>query len=142
MSDDILTDEFLAHYGVKGMKWGHRKAGTGEPSSRKAAKADGKADKAAAKAAAKTARKAGRREIAKNLNSEFDLRTAEGKTRTGLTVASTILVGPATNIYMGAKIAQASGFSWGESAAVGLIGGAPGALAVAEISVRAKARKR
>lgn len=48
---DVQTDEFLAHYGVKGMKWGYRKPGTGEPSSRKAARAEKKERVAAYKQA-------------------------------------------------------------------------------------------
>lgn len=132
------AEDFLAHYGVKGMKWGQRKSGTGAPSARQVAKTE----KKAAKTADKATRKAGRREIASNLNKEFDLKTSAGKKRTGLTAASAILAGPATNIYMGAKIAQAAGYTKGQSAVVGLVGGAAGGLAVAELSVRADTRKR
>lgn len=38
MSDQEV-DDFLAHYGVPGMKWGRRKADTGAPSKRQAKKA-------------------------------------------------------------------------------------------------------
>lgn len=31
MIDDLDVEDFLAHYGVKGMRWGQRKAGNGSP---------------------------------------------------------------------------------------------------------------
>lgn len=48
---DEELDDFLAHYGVKGMRWGYRKPGTGKPSSRRATKAEKKERVAAYKQA-------------------------------------------------------------------------------------------
>lgn len=136
------ADDFLAHYGVKGMRWGHRKPGTGEPSDRKAAKAEKKAEKQTAKAEGKIARKAGRREIAKNLGSEFSLKTGKGQFNTGVTAAAAIFSKPAAAAaYVGIKTARSAGYSKGKSVAIGLIGGPPGALLAAELSVRKNARR-
>lgn len=138
MSEVIQADEFLAHYGVKGMRWGHRKPGTGEPSDRKAAKAE----KKAAKAEGKAARKAGRREVASNLGSEFSLKTARGRTQAGATAAVGILASPAASAaFVSVKTARAAGYSKGKSLAIGLIGGPPGALIAAELSVRKNTRR-
>lgn len=120
----MYTEEFLAHYGVKGMKWGKRKAPNAE------------------KAAGKAARKAERSKIVKNLNTQFNTTSTSGRVRTGATVAGALLATPVANIYMGAKVTRASGYSKGASVAVGLIGGAPGALVLAEVSARSAAKKR
>ena len=117
------SEDFLAHYGVKGMKWGKRKAPD------------------AAKVAAKAGRKAERSAIVKNLSTQFNTKSTSGRVRTGATVAGALLATPVANIYMGAKVTRASGYSKGASVAVGLIGGTPGALAVAELTARGRAKK-
>lgn len=38
MTDTITYEDYLAHYGVKGMKWGRRKGGAKELSARKTKK--------------------------------------------------------------------------------------------------------
>lgn len=53
MDSTLTPEDFLAHYGVKGMKWGQRKPGTGAPSSRQAAKTE-KKERVAAYKQAKT----------------------------------------------------------------------------------------
>lgn len=118
------TEDFLAHYGVKGMKWGKRKAPD------------------AAKVAAKAGRKAERSAIVKNLGTQFNTKTTSGRVRTGATVAGAILATPVANIYMGAKITRASGYSKGVSVAVGLTAGTAGGLAVAELTARSEAKKK
>lgn len=118
------TEDFLAHYGVKGMKWGKRKAPD------------------AAKVAAKAGRKAERSAIAKKLGTQFNTKSTSGRVRTGATVAGALLATPVANVYMGAKVTQASGYSKGASVVVGLIGGTPGALVLAEVSARSAAKKK
>lgn len=118
------AEDFLAHHGVKGMKWGKRKAPD------------------AVKAAGKAARKTERSAIVKNLGTQFNTKSTSGRVRTGATVAGALLATPVANIYMGAKVTRASGYSKGASVAVGLIGGTPGALVLAEVSARSAARKK
>lgn len=65
---DVQTDEFLAHYGVKGMRWGYRKPGTGEPSSRKAARAEKKERVAAYKQAKSDHKKAAKAAFQKSVD--------------------------------------------------------------------------
>ena len=119
----VDSDDFLEHYGVKGMRWGKRKAPD------------------AAKVAAKAGRKAERSAIVKNLGTQFNTTSTSGRVRTGATVAGALLATPVANIYMGAKVTRASGYSKGASVAVGLIGGTPGALVLAEVSARSRAKK-
>lgn len=107
----------LTHAGVKGMKWGVRKA-------------EIKADR-------KTARKTARKEVHDSVKSNFTLKTKAGRTNAGLTAVGSLLLSPQiTNVVVGASIAKSSGYSTGASVVTGLLGGTPGAILMSEIAIR------
>lgn len=114
METDV--EDFLAHYGKKGMKWGVRTAS----------------------AEVKAARKAGRAENAKNLQARYTKTNADGKTvmkkrRTAATVVDLMATGGG---YTGIQIAKSAGFTRGQSAAIGMLSGPVGAMVASEIKVR------
>lgn len=133
------AEDFLAHYGVKGMKWGVRKRDK-TPGARKAERASARQEASQAKAKAKATRSGARGAIGADLGSKFNLKTRDGKIRTGATTAGLILASPAAERYLGYELSKSAGYSTGKSAAIGFLGGTVGGLAAAEISVRKKAR--
>lgn len=113
------TDDFLAHYGKKGMKWGVRKEEL------------------------KEARKAGRRELRENIKGQY--RKDSGKLKKGRTAYTTlegvsaVMTGGASLVaspFTAAQVTRAAGYSKGKSIAIGILGGLPGAVLASEIRVR------
>ncbi|QED11512.1 hypothetical protein PP914_gp021 [Arthrobacter phage Qui] len=115
MSD--VTDDFLSHYGVQGMKWGKHKAGGGSGSG-------GGTNKAAVKEA--------RKDMYKSAGAHI-------KANKGKTVVAALLTGGSATV--GYNLARSSGLSKGQSVAVAALGGAPGGMLAIEISARKSARE-
>lgn len=109
-----VTDNFLEHYGVKGMKWGKSGAKGG---------GGGSVNKAKVKAA--------RKEIYGGAKQNLF-----GKGQKGKTVASALLGTPGASARVGYALAKSAGYSKGQSLAVGLLAGAPGGVLAAELSAR------
>lgn len=93
------TDDFLEHYGVRGMTWGKRSGGGKSP--------------------VKAERKAVRKEIYKDARGL--VKANKGKTAVGLLLGG-------GSITAGVTLARAAGHTKGQSLAIGLIGGAPGGV--------------
>lgn len=139
------TDDFLAHYGIKGMKWGVRRSqaqldSASNSTSRKQARRNASVEKKAAKKKKKAARIGARGAIGYDLGSKFNIHTLEGKVRTGATAAGLFFATPAAERYLGYELSKSAGYSTGTSAVIGLLGGTVGGLAASEISVRRKTR--
>lgn len=114
MNDEAL-DDFLAHYGVKGMKWGKHQS-----------KEDFKAD-------VKTQRK----ELYKGVGEVY-----KSRTQTGIAAASILLASPAVgSAVIGTQMMRGAGFSKGKSMAVGLLAGPTGAVVAIEMKARRLARE-
>jgi hypothetical protein len=112
---DTEVDDFLAHYGVKGMKWGKHQT-----------KGDFKA-----------AVKSNRKELYKGVGSVY-----KSKKQTGLAVATTLLSGGSVaSAVIGTQMMRGAGYSKGKSFAMGMIGGAPGAVVAIELKARNMARE-
>ena len=128
------VDDFLAHYGVKGMKWGKRK--------------EVRAAKKAAGGEVRTAKKAARGEVRREFRSSrsnylFKDRPDGRRNVSKGKLAATMLID--FNTMGGASavmIAKSTGTSTGKAAAIGIITGLPGALAYREIKVRKEANRR
>ena len=104
-------DDYLEHYGVKGMKWGVKKS-----------KADRKAD---------------RGRIKENFKKNYSLKNKQGKVSAALSIASMPLLGPAVaSAVAGSNLAEAAGYKKGTSVAIGIVAGAPGGLIASEVAVR------
>jgi hypothetical protein len=124
--DNTNVDDFLAHYGKKGMKWGV----TTTPKSVKTAR----------KRATKYARVA----ISNNIDTNEANRRAslEGKS-TGKKVASTVLA--LGGQMSGTHITRAAGFTKGQSTAIAMLSGGPlygplGATLATELKIRKDVR--
>ena len=119
---DPDVDDFLAHYGVKGMKWGVRREN---------------------KSAVKTARKAGRQKNVANLKSRYTQTKANGKTgiRKGKAAGTVLDIMATGGMYTGSQIARSAGYSKGQSAALGMLTGPIGATLASEIRVRRSASR-
>lgn len=109
------VDDFLEHYGVKGMKWGRRSASP------------------EVKVARKEARKTVRQEIDKNFQEGYEAKRSASGTKSGAFKTDLLYaVGP----YNSAKLAQSAGYSRGKSVAIGMLGGPLGGAIAAEVKVR------
>ena len=115
------VDDFLEHYGVKGMKWGVKSSN---------------------QVALKSARKEGRAEFRENLKDHYTTKSAKTgrKISVGRTAGSVILGTATFGAFNSMQIARAAGYSSGKSVAIGLLGNAPGALLASELKIRANAR--
>lgn len=122
------TDDFLAHYGVKGMRWGKRRAGTDVEVSSKPKK--GPIDKDKLKAA--------RKDLYDDVKSSYN---GKQKTLAGAAIATSLFTGGTVGtVVVGAQMMRGAGFSKGKTAATALLGGAPGAILMIELQARKNAR--
>jgi hypothetical protein len=119
MSTEV--DDFLAHYGVKGMRWGKR--GTKK----------GPVDKEKLKSA--------RKEIYGDVKKYYN-NSKSAKVTAGAAVATSLLTGGTTgSVVVGVQMMRGAGFSKGKSIAMGALGGAPGAALAIELKARKMARE-
>ena len=120
---EVDTDDFLEHYGKKGMKWGVRKA----------------APEGSAKAARQQLRKASRDKFT-GYHKVNKADGTKGRVGVGRTAASVLLSTNTFGASTGFQIARSAGATKGGSVAVGLLGGPLGGLAYREIKIRNDAR--
>lgn len=161
MDEDV--DDFLAHYGVKGMKWGKRKqsqadslrrvgSGGGSTSDKVRAigglstmdvmRGGGGIKKAATKKADRIQGKIDKNDAKRSAKDAQRVKVRAARTKAAdnrvptsnkKIVADLLLTG---GIKTGVEIARASGFSKGKSIAIGVTGGVPGAVLASEIKFR------
>lgn len=113
-----VTDDFLQHYGVVGMKWGKRSGG-----------------------GANAVQKANRNVARKEIYGAAKGRLLGNKKKIGAMAVLSIVNAPATNVVVGVGLARSAGYSKGKSLAIGLLGGAPAGILVAELGARKAARE-
>lgn len=118
MTTELTYENYLKHYGVKGMKWGVRRS---------------EEQLAAARGARKTERAKATRDTADYMNKN---KVRNYGSIVGASILGTPLVGGAV---AGAQIARASGYSKGKSVAIGVLGNVPGGIIAAEVQVRKRA---
>lgn len=104
------VDDFLAHHGVKGMKWGKRKPTVEIQTARK------------------KARLKERQKVESQYRTEYWAKKKESQTK------ADILYGLAP--YNQTKLAQAAGFSKGKAVTIGILGGPAGGLIASELKIR------
>lgn len=126
-----VTEDFLAHYGVKGMHWGKHKSSSGkevEVSRTKKAPID------------KDKLRAARKDIYSDVKAGMSSKGQ--KTLTGAAIAGTLLGGgPIATQIVGAQMMRSAGFSKGKTVATAILGGAPGAVLMIELQARKNARE-
>lgn len=133
------TDNFLEHYGVKGMHWGKHKSGgtssgSGSGTVAVVSKPGGKApiDKAKLSAA--------RKDLYSGVKQHY--KSNGQKVLGGAAIAASLFSGGTVGtVVVGSQMMRGAGFSKGKSVAMGLIGGAPGAALAIELKARKMARQ-
>ncbi|QGJ87996.1 hypothetical protein SEA_AVAZAK_14 [Gordonia phage Avazak] len=122
---ELTVDDFLAHHGVKGMKWGRTKSPE-------------------VKAARKEARTAVRQEFKENRTNALKKTGKDGeKTYHKGKVAVIALADLNTyGAVSAARITKSAGASNGKAVGIALLTGLPGAVAYKEIKVRQEANRR
>lgn len=113
MSD---VDDFLAHHGVKGMRWGVTRSNS----------------------AVKTARKTARKQNVENLQGRYTKTGADGKTKVKKAKVAGIALDVMTTggMYTASQIARSAGYTKGQSVAIGMLTGPIGATLASEVRVR------
>ena len=116
----MTSDDFLAHYGKKGMKWGVTSVSPSTKAARKSAKA--------------------------NLRKEYDnnfrdrILVKSDAVPNGITQKKAkqalVMDMASLGMYSGAQIARSAGYSKGKSVTIGILGGPPGAMLASEIRVQ------
>ncbi|QFG09304.1 hypothetical protein SEA_SLOOPYJOE_9 [Arthrobacter phage Sloopyjoe] len=126
MSEPV--EDFLQHYGVKGMRWGKRKASSDVEVSKKS---KGPIDKDRLSEE--------RAKLYGGVKKRYEGRGQ--KVLAGAAIASSVITGGTTgSVVVGAQMMRGAGFSKGKSVATALIGGAPGAVLMIELQARKNAR--
>lgn len=115
MEPDV--EDFLAHYGKKGMKWGVRKNPGGD---------------------VKAARKEARSQIRQNFKEIHSSKTSSGgqKVSAGKVAGSFILANATFGGSTGYQVARATGYKKGQALAIGFVGGPIGGVVISELQVR------
>lgn len=127
MSEPVV-DDFLQHYGVKGMRWGKRQSSGDVEVSKKS---KGPIDKE--KLSAERAKLYGG--VKKQYESNGQ------KALAGAAIAGSLVTGGTLGtVVVGAQMMKGAGFSKGKTVATALLGGAPGAVLMIELQARKNAR--
>lgn len=131
MSDNP-TEDFLEHYGVKGMHWGkHKSSGSSVEVARKPAKAPINQDKLSA----------ARKDLYSGLKKTYSNKHGNvSKAKAGAVITAGLLGSTAANQIVGVQMMRSAGYSKGKSVAMGILGGAPGAALAIELKARKMAR--
>jgi hypothetical protein len=124
-----VTEDFLAHYGVKGMRWGKHKSSSGS-AVEVARPKKGPIDKDKLRAA--------RKDLYDDVKASYN---GKQKTLAGAAIATSLFTGGTVGtVVVGAQMMRGAGFSKGKTAATALLGGAPGAVLMIELQARKNAR--
>lgn len=119
-----MDEDYLEHFGVKGMKWGQSKGGGVEVSSSKKVPID------------KVKLKASRKEIYTDV-----ARVYTSRRKVGAAVAASLLFKPAIgSAVIGTQMMRGAGYPKGKSFAVGALSGPLGAVVAIEMKARSNAR--
>lgn len=127
MSD--VTEDFLEHFGVKGMRWGKRSDGGSSVEVAKKSKAPIDKDKLSA----------ARKDLYKGVKQSYSGKS--GKVKGGAVVAATLLGSTVGSQVLGAQMMRSAGYTKGKSFAMGFVGGAPGAALAIELKARKMSRE-
>lgn len=123
-----VTEDFLAHYGVKGMRWGKRQSSGDVEVSRKS---KGPIDKDKLRSA--------RKDLYGDVKASYN---GKQKTLAGAAIAASIFTGGSVgSVVVGAQMMRGAGFSKGKTMATAILGGAPGAVLMIELQARKNARE-
>lgn len=124
-----VTEDFLAHYGVPGMRWGKRRSSSDVEVSRKPKKAPIDKDKL----------KAARKDLYDDVKASYN---GKQKTLAGAAIATSLFTGGTVGtVVVGAQMMRGAGFSKGKTVATAILGGAPGAVLMIELQARKNARE-
>lgn len=163
IDEDVDVDDFLAHYGVKGMKWGKRKqrqadtlrrVGSGKSSTADKVRAvggmstmdvmrgGGSIKKAATKKAdriqGKIDKNDAKRDARDATREKASAARADAKTKRTFTggkkiAADVVLTG---GLVTARDMAKSAGYSSGKATAIAVVGGVPGAMIASELKFR------